>query len=309
MEDWLFGLPPEGRPLDEQEEIVAARMAANPAAREIDDDEAEAFMAVAVFVRNAGQDVLRVFARCAGVPYTGHTGRGRKFMMLRILRRWRNKQRRTALTDLLRYIGTNPIGSVVENGDTITTEMLADLFGKGFNIVWLTRMMRMLGRADEIPAFLAGVAEWGEREYRLWLDMSRLKVREIVYGDTSQPREAGAPGQQQAKLERKLRSKEALIQSLASDRQQMEQSRRAMRGTATRTEEELQELLEQARQDVAAAARDLERRRSEQERELADQEARHRARVQVLKGRLAEARREYAAAIGEREAWLAGWSG
>lgn len=251
-------------------------------------------MAVAHLVQSSDPGLLRVLAKYCTVKYAGSSPRARKFTIRMILQRWRHERLREFLLEALRYVVVDSSGISLVDQNLITWEFFLDLLYQGRHPLWVARLLRMHGWGDRVPELLQELSPNAERVYRAQLDISRLKLREIVYGDQIEPAGEAPPRPHRASLERQLRSRDTQLRSLTSDREQAERSRQAMRGALTRTEKELSELVKQSRREVEEADRDLNRRRRQQRRELAEAEVRHRERVKALERRLAEIQKEHA---------------
>jgi|GEM_PF-2584874 len=293
--DWLLGFPEL-----EWEEIrdwVRQRMAEDPAAAEIPDDEAEAFFCVSYLVRGADPDTRRGFATLAGVR---HTAKGEKWVRmttLGLLRRWKEEYMRERLTRSIPDYSFGGLPFPSDNPETWTDEFMRACYDDELNLVWLVHLRKRLGRTEDIPEFLNTVSQWAAGEYRLWLDITKLAMRRILAPRVGPPATAAAAAQ--ASID-DMRQKGQQASLLRHGVRRLERDRKALRQQARRAERESAELISQARGDVAAARRTLRERPASFERERAERVKRFEQDRQILTQQIDGARQGFVQAISAR---------
>ena len=179
MKDWLFQVPDSGGGgLEAQEEIIAGWLRDDPEAAAISDAEAETFFAVAWGVRFLAPSMLRLLARAFGVRIHHSGAKADKYLITQILQRYSHPKCKELLLYLLPNLMLGCLPDVTGGGHRVTSADLIEAYHKRMNIAWLVYYIRMLGRDDQVGAFLQAVD--GEREYRFWLNIARLTQRRVV---------------------------------------------------------------------------------------------------------------------------------
>lgn len=141
--DWLFGMPMTS--WEGLNRWIAERLAADPEAAAISDDEAEAFFCAAYMVRWMGPDFRASTARAFGVRLSGSGPKSIRLSTLAILRKWKDAQLRNLLIYLIpnSAFGAMPIPS--DHPERWTDDYMRQLYRDRINIVWLVRTQ--IGRA------------------------------------------------------------------------------------------------------------------------------------------------------------------
>lgn len=292
--DWLWGLPRVT--WEEQEAWVAERLAADPAAAAIDGDEAEAFMAVSYVLRFMSPTMATKLYRAFGVRLPHGGQKGGRAGIVALLRQWKYPISRERLLWILPNSGFKRYPDPVECGDLWTEELFYDAFHNRANIVWLVRVRRQLGKADNLSEWFDSLADWAEAEYRMWINVARLTLRRIVYPEALPHREAAAAGQATAE---ELRAKDRLTSMLRQNVRQLEQDRKQLKARARQVEQRTRAMLSQARGEVAAARKALKDQAAAHEQELAAQSRRFEQEMKLVRNRLSDARKGFVGSLTE----------
>ncbi|MDB4896304.1 MAG: hypothetical protein JWN15_2566 [Firmicutes bacterium] len=293
QQDWLFALP--RAEINAQERIVAAWLAADPAAAAIPDAEAELFCAAAYMVRYFDGGYWTKLCRVANVPVS-HTGpKAKRRATLMILRRWKDATVRTFLTDLIPRCGMGAFPDAATQAHRLTDECFARAYQDGLHIMWMIHVRRYLGKARGLQKWLKSLDSFAPRQYKLWLSVGRLTLRRIVYPELGPDRAAQeAAAAVQPELADELRTKDRQSGALRQNVRRLQQDRRHLKDRARRAEQEARTLLTQARGEVAGAHRALKAQWAAQERELAELARKQAGELATLRARLVGARDEFA---------------
>lgn len=293
--DWLLGLPKAS--WAEQKQWVAERLAEDPAAAAISDEQAELFFAAAHMVRFMGFGTRAAVARALGVRLHGGGEKSVRMSTVAMLRRWKDRTARNLMIMMITNCAFPNWPDPVTHPDFWTEEAFDSAFHHGVNIVWLVRLRRHLGMADNLSEWFASLADWAEDEYRIWLDTGRLTMRRLVYPDQAAPVRQTAAALQTTMAE--LREKDQLTGGLRSDMRRLERDRKTLKQRTREAALKAKASLSQARGDVTAARRSLSERPRAQREELEAQARRFEHDLRLLRQLLDSARQEFARALTE----------
>lgn len=291
--DWLLGTPRVR--LRELEQWLAERLAADPAAAAISDAEAEEFFAVSYMVRGMPPEMRRKVALAVGARVFGGGEKAMRLSTIAILRKWKEPKARERLVWLIPNTTFTPWPIVADRPEAWTEELFAAAYEQYVNVVWLVRICRYLGKADDLSGWLNRLSDTAEAEYKAWLDAARLTLRRIVYPDAAPPQTTAAASSMATVAE--LREKERETGALRHDLRRLERDRRQLKKRARREEHEAKAMLSQARGEVAAARRALTAQRAAHEQELAALARRFEQEMRLERQRLAAARQEFVQAM------------
>lgn len=292
--DWLTGLPKTT--WTEQQTWAAERLAADPVAAAISDEEAEDFFAISYMLRFMNPCMRGKMWQAFGVRVSGNDEKALRMGVISILRKWKEPKARDFLIWLIPNSGFPQWPDPAEHPEVWTEELFREAYENRANIVWLARLRRQLGKADDLNEWLRSMSEWAELEYRLWLDVSRLTLRRIVYPQAVPQNSAAAAVQVTTE---ELRAKDRQTGALRQDVRRLEQDRKQLRARAHRAERQVKAMLSQARGEVAAARRAMKERRPAQEQELAAQARRFEQEIKVLRSSLSGAREQFLRSLAE----------
>ncbi|MFZ5817306.1 MAG: hypothetical protein ACOY93_18745 [Bacillota bacterium] len=265
--DWLFGYPHV--PWGELEDWVADRLEADPEARAISDDEAEAFFCAAYILRAMPPAFRATLCRGFGVRYSGTGPKTVRFTTLGLLRKWKEERLRNVLLDLLPNASFEKIPIPADRPELWTDEYMRELYHRRLNIVWLVRVRRYLGRTEDLDQFLDSVAEWAADEYNTWLDVSRLNLRRLVYGERQPAAEAAAAAAPAPVSWEELQERDREAGTLRQEVRRMERGRKELKRRARQAEQRARAMLSQARGEVEAVRRAIEERAAAHQQERA----------------------------------------
>lgn len=289
--DWLLGMPDCS--WQEQWDWANERLAADPVAAAISDEEAEEFLAVSFMVRFMGPGMRVKLSRAFGARLPAGGEKALRLNTVAILRKWKEPKTRELLVWLVPNTGFGRWPAPAEHPEAWTEQLFYDAYHDNLNIVWLVRARRYLGKADDLSGWFDSLASWAEKQYRLWLHIGRIALRRIVYPEAATPkREVAAAVLPQATVA-DLRQKDKLTGTLRHDVRGMERDRKQLKARARRAEQEAQVSLSQARGEVAAARRVLIQRVATHGQELAAQARRFELELKLLQQRLNSARQEF----------------
>lgn len=296
-QDWLFALPRAD--FDDQEQILAQWLAADPAAAAISDQEAETFVAAGLLLRFMNRNLAARLWVALGVKVSHSGEKAWRRAVIMALRRWTEPKSRDLLTRLIPNTGFGPYPDPAEQGARWTEEFFAEAYAGGLHIIWLAQIRRYLGRDENLSEWMQGLGPNAERFYRLWLDIGRLTLRRVVY-----PQEEAAPKRQAVPTEPtelavKLQKKDRLSGALRQDLRRLEQDRKRLKQEVRGAERNARALLAQAQGEVAAARRALKERQAAQERELVDQARQFETERTHLHERIAAARADFVRTLSD----------
>lgn len=255
--DWLLGMPLttwEGL-----EEWVDERLAADPEAAAISDDEAEAFFCAAYMVREMSPAFRATTSRAFGVRYSGSGPKSIRLSTLGILRKWKDAQLRNLLIYLIPNCSFGGIPIPASRPECWTDDFMRERYHKRLHLVWLVRIRRYLGRTEDLADWLESVSEWATEEYQIWLNVARLALRRIVHGEPTPAAQVAAAAAAPVSWD-DLRQRDKAAGALRQDVRRMEQGRKELKQRARQAEKEAKAIRSQAQGEVLAARRALKER-------------------------------------------------
>lgn len=296
--DWLFGFPLDVA-WDVQVATVETDLAANPLAAAIPEEEAELFVAAGYLARFLNTRLFDKVCKAVGVPFKNNGERSRRQAVIRVLRRWKERQYRDLLCSLILETSFGRFQAPVGFPAVWTEELFRAAYADGIHIVWLVRAKRFLENGAGIRQWVKSLGPFAAEEYELWLNIGRLAIQRIVYpAEQAESTAAAAAAVPHEALSRELKAKDQLSGALRNDVRQLQKDRKQLREESRRAELQRRALLTQAEGEVAAARRAQIERRLAREQELAAQARRHEADLVELKKRLAAARTEFVREMG-----------
>lgn len=263
--DWLFGQPVES--WDYVQSWVAERMAADPEAAAIPDEEAEAFFCAAYMIRWMGPKFRALASRAFGVRISGKDHKAVRVSTLAMLRRWKDPKSRDLLMYLVPNSGFGTTPSVAECPERYTDDYMKERYEEQLHLVWLVYIRRHLGRAEDLLDWLPTVAPWALEEYQLWLNISRLTLRRLVYVAVPPAAQVAAAAAAPSPGDLAKRDKEAGV--LRQGVRRLTKERKELKQRTRQAELQAKAVLSQARGEVMAARRELKARAAAHEQERA----------------------------------------
>lgn len=188
--NWLFQIP--NCPLTEVEPLIEARLEADPEARSISLEEAEAFMVSAYCLAFAAPATFKSFAEAFGSSGSGKNKAFRRQVTLMVLRSWREQRTQEMLKIVRGHTYMKGLGSESQNPTELPLTTLVDAYYDGHMLVWLCHLLRLSGRADQIPALFAELPDFAPALYEVHLNVGRLMLRRLVDGvsyESTRPKE------------------------------------------------------------------------------------------------------------------------
>jgi hypothetical protein len=300
--NWLFQIP-EAPTLDDQIEILEARLEADPGARAISAEEAETFLASAHALVFVHPNMLATWAKLFGMRGNVTNEGFKRHLILVILKSWREPRTKEVLLVMRSGIYHRDLGAAHDKFARLEISDLVGAYYRQHNLIWLTHLLRLTNRAEQIPSFLDRLDEFAREIYPFYLNVGRLMIRRIVdrVGSTTERPGVKNPGTNlKAKLREQVRGafqtkRELERQKQANARQ--ERWRKAKEVT-------LEAYVESIRQEVAAAEARLVETESRQVDEESALRERHRRRLTELATEGAEEEAAFARALTAQTAAL-----